>query len=243
MYSYLWQHWLIVRLTLSFIFGNSDKSHRDVRGREDGRVLKWQFEVSLSLELVLSKVSFRIVWPFLRLLLLLPHLFPLIPDGHPCVTRAKHFPSSSSISTFHLHIFMAWCTISCSPPPPFFPFTGFSFLSCNIWPFFSLVSITFRSRSLPSMSLSFPSHCLPLLNTFLSSTRSSLYPSPYLHLAIASSPPPPPLSLPPFLSSISACSIGWLSWRSLPWSSRRQCTTTSTRGPQTTSTFRQGNGS
>lgn len=73
------------------------------------------------------------------------------------------------------------------------------------------------------------------------------------------SPPPPPSfshilpphyvyftpHLPPSSSSpLFFCrSIGWLSWRSLPWSLRRRCMTTSTRGPQTTSIFRRGNGS
>lgn len=64
-----------------------------------------------------------------------------------------------------------------------------------------------------------------------------------LLIIILTSPLLFPRSLVLLFSSSFASSIGWLSLRSLPWSLRRRCMTTSTRGPQTTSTFRQGNGS
>lgn len=116
----------------------------------------------------------------------------------------------------------------------FFQFTCFSSLFSNFCPFFSLLSPP-----------PFPVNvCLFHVVTSSPEHRSLLYIRlNALLIIILTSPLLFPRSLVLLFSSSFASSIGWLSLRSLPWSLRRRCMTTSTRGPQTTSTFRQGNGS
>lgn len=116
----------------------------------------------------------------------------------------------------------------------FFQFTCFSSLFSNFCPFFSLLSPPPFPVNvcLFHVVTSSPEH-RSLLNIRLNA----------LLIIILTSPLLLPRSLVLLFSSSFASSIGWLSLRSLPWSLRRRCMTTSTRGPQTTSTFRQGNGS
>lgn len=199
--------------TCYFIFGNSDR--HCLRGKEEG-LFKWQFKMWFSIEPVLSKVSFLLFWPFLHFLLLICFLSSLtvMYSSFPPLLCILYF---SSTSLWHDAPFPAFCL---------FPFTGFSFLISNSCPFFAHVFITF----LLHVNVCISSISLPrLLNTPL----SFLYDPLTIFLLLQ-----PSFALFPFASS-----IGWLSWRSLPWSLQRRCTTMSTRGLQTTSTFKQGNGS
>lgn len=180
-----------------------------------------------SVELVLSKVSFLSYWPFLHLLLpicLLPSL------------RVMYSSCKIPLSASFISLFSTTCLRRDKPFPlfPLFPFTDFSFPFSNFCPFFPPLSLYFPSCwSLPQH----PSHFYICL--LISPSSSLIFTSPcsltphVFHLSILFF----------FSSSPSPSSIGWLSLRSLPWSLRQRCTTTSTRGPQTTSTFRQGNGS
>lgn len=126
-----------------------------------------------------------------------------------------------------------WCD---GPFPPFsfsISIPGFSFLFFNFCPFFLLLFITCPSN-LP----------LCLLYPVTSPQHCSYFCTHLLLTPLSPSSTPPHCTTPcsPHSSSF-ASSTGWLSLRSSPWSLQRRCTTTSTLGPQTTSTFRQGNGS
>lgn len=188
-----------------------------------------------SLGLVLSKDSFLLCWPFLYLLLPICFLSSLTLMYPSC-----QIPLSASF----ISLFSSASLWRDKPLPafPFFPLTGFSFLFSYFCPFFPLVFITFLSFFSVDVSV-FSISWLPLYNTFPSFISWYSPSLPHLHLPLLPHIPSFPSRLLFFFSSSFASSIGWLSLRSLPWSLRRLCTTTSTRGPQTTSTFRQGNGS
>lgn len=182
-----------------------------------------QLKMWLSVEPVLSKVSFLFYWPFIYLLL------PICLISSPTVMYSSLWLFVRNSSLLHLYDVMDRSLPSLFP----FPFPGFSFLFFNFCPFFLLLFITCPSN-LP----------LCLFYPVTSPQRCSYF---CIHLLLT---PLSPSSTPPHFttpcspdSSSFASSTGWLSLRSSPWSLQRQCTTTSTLGPQTTSTFRQGNGS
>lgn len=168
-----------------------------------------------------------LIWPFLSLLL------PVLYSWLQCVLHAEYFWMHLLHHFSPPNLFVVIMASRCFAFT-FLPFTGFSSLPPDLCPFFPLLFITYL--------LSCQCCCLFLLVAYpppFSSVSFSGYP---LHLIMFPCPPSSPLP-PLLLSFFLARSIGWLSSRSLPWSLRLRCTTTSTREPQTTSTFRHGNGS
>lgn len=185
-----------------------------------------------SIELVLSKVSFLHSWPFLY--------HPL----HICFLSSPTVMYSSCqipLSASFISLFSS-TSLRRDEPFPAFPVFSIHWLLIPLLQFLSILSscvynFLFSILLRPSSTPSPPTCTLYILNIHLLLLISTF---PMLPLT---TPLPSSLLFFFFFSSSFAYSIGWLSLRSLPWSLRQRCTTTSTRGPQTTSTFRQGNGS